>query len=102
MIHSTKPPTTAQTGVVEQSRIILSRTPFCGVDSLCGVVDGLCGVLGGLCGVVDAICGATDDLIGSTSPQNTQNTPQIFKIDKIMGYACFEERRKVILYILGK
>ena len=64
MIHSTKPPTTLQTGVLEQSRIILSRTPFCGVvDGLCGAIDGLCGVVGGLCGVVDAICGATYDLI---------------------------------------
>ena len=80
MIHSTKPPTTPQTGVVEQSRIILSRTPFCGVvDGLCGVVDGLCGVVGGLCGVVDAICGATYDLIGSTTPQNTQNTQTVYK-----------------------
>ena len=82
MIHSTKPPTTPQTGVVEPSRLILSRTPFCGVvDGLCGVVDGLCGVVGGLFGVI--ICGATYDLIGSTTPQNTQEVSQI---EKCVGY----------------
>jgi hypothetical protein len=67
--HSTNTPTTPKTGVVEQSRIILSRPPLGGVvDGLCGMVDGLCGVSGGLCGVVGAICGATHDLTGSTTP----------------------------------
>ena len=70
MIHSTKPPATPQTGVVEQSRNILDLWSG---TCLCGVVDGLCGVVGGLCGVVDAICGATYDLIGSTTLQNTKN-----------------------------